>query len=523
MRLIVNFGNSDLKLFCKNSGDAYVFRKREKYFSSLSDLVDSIKKYDVKFDSNGNVLTKAFIKINENNETKEDELERIEFPILKDEIKKIEELEKRKITEVLCFITKQKESKNTDTFLLKEILLGTYGKIVFPNIEFKFATITVNPADYSIILPLYSKFISKINLDDTVISIAQGTPAMCLGLSQSCARVKPDINQYYASNSHETDKATIKKLDIFSKEEKLNSINQLAVDLKNGNYDIAKAKVENSYLSTFPYILDILDYFIYRKNYQFKEALDKLNSLSEKNHSFDEIIKPIKLNLEYIIQADPENFNYSNPKCPFLLLESLANIQLSLNKKDYFNTMALLISFLDVLGNYVMLKALGLESLTFKKGIFEEVNEYIRDNIKLENLSKNKYDKLILAISKPEGIHFVANFSTRRQLIHWVVSNKDNVPEFVQMYFKLDSKYKAFIPFASLRNKLPIAHSVKGISLEAINMALNDNKNNTAYNIFGLIEELYNLVEDSFAISKIYAPYYLDSDKFISIIKKLIL
>ena len=513
MRLLVNLGNSDLKLYCKNSSHSFIFRNRDKYILNLSELVKTLESKDIEFDETGNIRSSVVINIYEETQYNEYEIDRIDFPILQEEIRVIEEYENSKVKEILCFITKQEEHVSTDTFLLKEILLGNYGKTVFSNIDFKFATIKINPADYGLILPLYSEFISKINLDNTVISIAQGTPAMCLGLSQSCARYRPSIKQYYASNKHDTDgRVEIKVMDCFSIDEKNRLINQLAEELKNGNYDLAKNNVANNYLSSFDYINDIIEYFISRKNYKFEDALKKLKSLSSKTDLFDSLINKISDNLNCIILANPEEFDYSNEMCPYLLYESLANVKLSLIKKDYFYTMALLTSFLDVIGNFIILKALCLKTLTYKQGSFMEINQYIVENINILTLSKNKYDKLIKVLGKKDNIQFNSNFFTRKQLLNWIVENKE-VSTFVNNYYILCKKYKGFIPFSTLRNQLPIAHSVKGISLESINNSLNNNK------IEDLINDLYSLIGDYFSNNELFSPYYLDSDSFISLIK----
>lgn len=516
MRLLVNLGNSDLKLYCKNSSNEFIFRNREKYILNLRELVKTIESKNVEFDKNGNILSSVFINIYEDNQYNEYEIERIDFPILKEEVRIIEEYEKCKIEEILCFITKQDENISTDTYLLKEILIGTYGKTVFPNIDFKFATIKINPADYGLILPLYSEFISKINLDNTVISIAQGTPAMCLGLSQSCARYRPSIKQYYASNKHDLDgKVEIKGMDCFSKDEKKRLVNQLAEDLKNGNYDLAKNNVANNFLSSFDYINDIIEYFIFRKNYKFDDALNKLEILSSKTNLFDDLINRITSNLKCLILANPDEFDYSNEMCPYLLYESLANVKLSLIKKDYFYTMALLSAFLDVLADFIIVRALDLNGMNYNKynSSYDEIDRFIDKYFNIYPIT-NKYRDLKNKLIKDESgfYHLQINRNTRKALLNWVKNNL-GVDSSVEKYINLMNKYASFEKFKDLRNKLPIAHSVKGISLESINNSLNNNK------IEDLINDLYSLIEDCFSKNELFSPYYLDSDSFICLLK----
>lgn len=521
MKLIVNFGNSDLKLICKKSSEIFVFRSRNKYYDELNKLVNLISDRNLEFDKEGNVLTSVSLDFIDNNIDINYEIERIEFPILKKEIDKIEEFENKKISEVVCFITKQEKKVPTDTYLLKLILQGRYGQTVFPNINFKFITITENPADYSIIIPLYSKFLSKINLDNTVISVSQGTPAMCVGLCQSCARLKPNIRQYYASNSHETDEIIIKQLKQFSHEEITLLIDDLETDLSNGNYVLAKTKVLKNYLSTFQPLVDILDYFINRKNYKFNEALEKINSVSKKSPVFNIITKDIVENLNFILEANPEEFNYSNPKCPYLLYETLSNIKMSLKNKEYFYTMALMSAFLDVLSDFMIVKALSLEKLTFinKSNSFKEINEYIKSHIKQYPIT-NKDGDLKKKLHEDEYGNFYLNMNvnSRRKLFEWV--NKHSELDItVLSYMEFMKKNQNFIKFKDLRNKLPIAHSVKGVSLEVINQTLREV--DSTNNISKVINDLEMLIRQTLPTEKEFGYYFLDYNKFVDQLRKL--
>ena len=521
MRLIVNLGNSDIKLLCKNSKDIFIFRKRESYLTQLKALSKVLSSKEIEYNEKGEVLTSLFINFDEDNIDKKYEIDRIEFPILKAEINKINEFENEKITEVLCFITKQEKEVVTDTYLIKDILNGELGRKVFPNIKFYFATIKVDPSDYSEVLPLYSEFISKINLDNTVISIAQGTPAMCVGLSQSCARLKPNIRQYYASNNHESNDVIIKKLNQFSNSEINNLISQLSDDFKNGNYEFALKNINNSYLSTFDPIINILKYFIYRKNYQFENALNEINLIANKTTIFNNIIIPIRKNLLNILEANPDEFDYSNEKCPYLLYEMVSNIQLSLERKEYFYTMAFTSAFLDVLADFMIVRALKLDGLTFNKknSSYEEIDRYVDNYSNIYPLTNKNHDIKDKLTKDNEGnIHLFINRNSRRALINWVSSHM-GVDTAVKKYMDLMRINDDFENFKYLRNKLPIAHSVKGISLDEINKSLQNN--DSSNNIFKIVKSLENLIKETLPIDNSYTPYYLDSEKIIKIIRKV--
>lgn len=518
MRLIINLGNSDLKLLCKNSNQEFVFRKREEYFKELNNLINAIEKNEIKFKYNGELENNSIIEYIDSNQNKY-EIERIDFPILKAEIEQIEVFENKKITEVVCFVTKQIVHNYSDTYLLKNILNGIYGKTVFPNIKFIFVTITLDPSDYSTILPMYGEFISKINLENSVVSIAQGTPAMCFGLSQSCARIKPNLHQYYASNDNNFKQVKIKKMDQFSRIEKENLINQLETYLSIGDYDYAKSFVKNSYLSISEPIFDIIDYFIYRKNYKFDEANEKIFALSKKTTIFDEIILPIKKNLSYIIEANPESFNYSNKMCPYLLYESFSNIRLSLIKKDYFYTMALMSSLLDVIADFMIVRALNLDGMNFnnKTSSYPEVDRFVEDKMHIYPMPKSKYKDLVTKLKESDGeYHLLLNRPSRRHLLHWVRDNM-GIDKTVSKYLEIIEKYKGFEQLKNLRNKLPIAHSVKGISLEAINNTLRET--DSTNNINKAIDDLESLINIALPIDDKFEPYYIDSSKFVLIIK----
>lgn len=522
MRLIVNLGNSDIKVFSENTQEDPIFRKRNLFITNLTCLTNEIRDKQVNFLPTGELENTTLIHIKNDENEFDYFVKKIDFPILKNQIKGIQEREKRQILKVFCIITKQNPIVQTDTYLLKDFLLGDYGKTVFPNVEFSFKTITFDPSDYGLVLPFYSKFLSKIDLNNTCVSIAQGTPAMNLGLSQSSVRIKPNIRQYYASNDHENDDVKIKPLVQFSEEEISNQINQLQKFLINGSYDLAKTYVANNYLSNYSPLENILNYFIYRKNYKFKLALHEINKLSDKTSCFNNIVFEIKENLDYLSQIDTNDFDYSDHRSPYILFEFLVNIEISLKNKDYFYTMALTSAFLDVLGDFVIVQALNLSRLTFinKTGSFIEVDEYYNDVIAKRSVS-NKYKDLKTKAKKDnDGIyHLFINRNTRKYLLRWVKDNFET-NKFVSQYLDLMEKYKEFEAFKNLRNKLPIAHSVKGISLEIINNSLKNEIHNNEIN--GLVKDLYSLIKESLDGYKIFSPFYLDGDKFITKIREIL-
>ncbi|MGD1823538.1 MAG: hypothetical protein ACPKM0_12360 [Pleomorphochaeta sp.] len=518
MRLIVNLGNSDLQLHCKKSTNLFVFRKRNNYFIELKNLVNSIENKSEIFNDKGEIVNGKDIEFIDADNNKH-YIEKLEFPILKAEIDKINQISYQEITEVLCFITKQNPIKNSDTFLLINILNGEFGKKVFPKITFKYVLIDADPSDYSVIISTYSEILSKMNLDNTVISIAQGTPAMGLGLSQSCARLKPSIKQFYASNKNEYRDVIVKEMDQFSKTEKENLLNQLETYLSIGNYDYAKSFIKGSYLSIYEPLIDIVDYFIYRKNYKFEDALIKIKSIKRRSNIFNDIIINIERNLNYILDADPNSFDYSNINCPYLLYETLSNIKLSLNNKDYFYTMALMSALLDVLADFMIVRALNLDSLTFnnKYGSFIEVDLFLENNINLYPIT-NKYKdiKNKLINTDLEKIHLPMNRNTRKCLLRWV---KDyiSIDTVVGEYMLFMDKYSDFAAFKDLRNKLPIAHSVKGISLYAINNTLN--KLDSSNNIDKALCDIDNLISKLISTKEQFNEYSLDYKLFMNKIR----
>lgn len=475
MKLLTNLGNSDLSLIYENPElRDDIYRNKTSFSTSIRDLKEEIRKSKTVFNEDGMVLDNSL-------SFHSSSVKQLKMEILKTSINEISSKFGKPIDTVFCFCTKQEPSNETDTFNFSFLLKGNFGKCYFPNIKFFFFDVTCNPADYKEAYNYYNKFfeegkiIDKENEGEFVVSISQGTPAMSYSLSSVVSKFYPSIPQFYTSQV-QVKKTEVKKLYLFSNKEINRQIVSYCNYLKEGSYKSAADYLNSSFIKKVKGLAELTKYYDARSKYSFDSAYDNVLVLKKENESLFNIVeksitglnKFSNLTLYKEINGKKiEYFDYLNPDYIILLFETLQNVKFNYKKGDYLLSIAFMTSFLDCINICFIAKAANIKEMYYNGNEnYVKLNDFCKKNIfpcskKNYKDLNNKWNNEILTTTGP----------VISQLIKWF-SKQENALPFIKELAGYQLKNNNFQAFRSLRNKLPIAHSMDSVGESKINESL---------------------------------------------------
>jgi len=474
MKLLLNFGNSELHAI-QSDGKEFVFRSRDMFSNNLQSLCQALKGYTGSLDKNGNLS--PYLKVYDFNTKQNIEIKNISMPILQSTLSFFDE-KGTPITEIKAFCTKQNDTAQSsqDTALLIPICEGIVGKSLFPNVSFSFEIIKKDPSDYATMFNWYADFFNDFENDgNTVVLIAQGTPAMSYGLSYLCAQKYPGIKQYYASHRNRgsnREHIEFTSLKLFSKYVAKEQIERYCTFLDHGEYDaaISVAKTD-SVLVQIPGLIELASYFFMRSSYRFNEAHASIQKVKELQPELIEIIKDTLIGFYHFEECKiKDDMDCLNAYLPYLIYETLQNCRYAFEIKNYYLSVGFLFSFFEIYQRAIITRYMHLSSLNFdgKTGSYTELDTYFESIVFPDILShKNDYKDLIKQWegSKP-NLHLSGDVP--RHLLKWM-SSQSNDPTYKRAYDLL--KNIDLGDLKKLRNKSPMAHSLNSITEEQINNA----------------------------------------------------
>lgn len=475
MKLLTNLGNSDLSLIYENPElRDDIYRNKTSFSTSIRDLKEEIRKSKTVFNEDGMVLDNSL-------SFHSSSVKQLKMDILKTSINEISSKLGKPIDTVFCFCTKQEPSNETDTFNFSFLLKGNFGKCYFPNIKFFFFDVTCNPADYNEAYNYYNKFfeegkkIDKENEEEFVVSISQGTPAMSYSLSSVVSKFYPSIPQFYTSQI-QVKKTEVKRLYLFSNKEINRQLVSYCNYLKEGSYKFAADYLNSSFIKKVPGLPELTKYYDARSKYSFDSAYKYVSVLEKKNESLFNVVKKSITGLnkfsnltlyKEINGKKIEYFDYLNPYYIILLFETLQNVKFNYKKGDYLLSIAFMTSFLDCINICFIAKAANIKEMYYNGNKnYVELNDFCKKNIfpcskkEYKDLN-NKWNNEILNTTGP----------VLSQLIKWF-SKRENALPFIKELASYQLENKSFQDFRSLRNKLPIAHSMDSVGESKINESL---------------------------------------------------
>jgi len=479
MKLLVNLGNSDIhiRFFNSSLGDP-IYRNKASFSSLLLELVEVIRKSDVKFSTDGHVMGTLMFH--------DEKVERVFMPILSQEIKAIQETTRKSVDSVICICTRQDDSNGAesqlDTFGFKSLLNGPFGHGCLPGIGFDFLTIGCDPSDYGDVFKEYEQILGGLDLSDASVAIAQGTPAMCYALSSLAARNNPGIPQYYASHGDLSNLSytRIIPLNLFSREEIIKQIDSFCSLMKGGLYTAAREFVKTSCLrGRVAGIEELTEYFISRSGYSFSDAWSHLMILREKNKPLYDSLGDSVIDLDKFSSCtkkvdnacgnkkDDSYLDYLNTAFPTLLFETLQNVRFNYEIGNYLLAVALMTSFLDVMYMCIIARELNLEDLVFSQVHgYPSLNSFISTTVipSLDSSNGKDFDDIVKNWKKQTGkednlMVFNVNGASETALVKWFVGQGCARKE-TKILASFQKRQKRFLDFRRLRNNMPIAHSM---------------------------------------------------------------
>lgn len=474
MKLLLNFGNSDLHAI-KADGMEFVFRSRDMFSNNLQSLIQALKVYTGSLDKDGNLS--PYLKVYDYNTKQNIEIKNISMPILQSMLSFFYE-KGTPITEIKAFCTKQNDTaqNSQDTALLIPICEGIVGKSLFPDVSFSFEIIKKDPSDYAMMFSWYADFFNGFANDgETVVLIAQGTPAMSYGLSYFCAQKYPGIKQYYASHKNRgtsRDHIEFTSLNLFSKYVAKEQIERYCTFLDHGEYDAAISVAKSdSVLVQIPGLVELASYFFMRSNYRFNEAYASILKVEELQPELIEMIKDTLIGFDHFEECKiNDDMDCLNDYLPYLIYETLQNCRYTFEIKNFYLSVGFLFSFFEIYQRAIITRYMNLTTLSFerKTDSYRELDIFFESIIFPDILShKNDYKDLIKRWeeSKP-NLHLSGDVP--RHLLKWMSNHSTNRVYKTAYDLLKNTKLK---DLKELRNKSPMAHSLNSITEEQINAA----------------------------------------------------
>lgn len=499
MRLIVNFGNKEITALNKDE-KKYLPSDRLSFFNKVRGLAEALNACNIDdIDKDGNLLNPLNIL---DVDGKQHLIAKVEFPILAAEVDTALKYSKEEQLYVTAFVTRQTKGGEPwqDTFVIPEILLGNYGKKVFPNVLFEFEEINCNPSDYSEVHKEYSDWFSSRQFDgEVIVAIASGTPAMINALATCSIRYCKKVKQFYSSRE-ENDKTYVYDLKFFTENEFSIAKERFKTTFEGGDYASAKILISQPPLSYIPGVDSFVEYFDCRRNYRFKEAKEKYKQCISCNESVYPL-EACSVNLEkmqsFIDSIGKNNCDYSKDGAIFTLYESLLNAEFFYEKEQYFTAVAFFNAFLDMITNYLIGKAVGCSmKYDFNKEWYLGLDECI------ERIDSNCLAQLF----SDENSKNRGSKAKKNKLLQWLSDRTEDQiginPKVIKDFCHVYNRQGEFIDFGRLRNSLPIAHNPKGISREEIEKTLriDDDTNpqiNSDNKFIGVVHVLKNILINS--------------------------
>lgn len=508
MRLIINFGNQDITAKESGKKDSFLpcgkdrefgYASRVQFFSKVLEDVD-----DFSIEEDGSLSNPFYIK--KGPDGIDHTFTTFDFPILRKEIKKALEISGQESLHVTAFVTRQDDKNESykDTYGIVDILNGSYGKNVFPNVQFDFVEIHCDPSDFLLVHEEYSRWFSSQEFNEEVmVVVGPGTPAMVNALATCSIRYCNKLKQFYSS--YKNKKTEVLKLSFFTNSEFAVAKDKLKKAFEAGDYTVAKILISEPPLSYIPGLDCFVDYFDNRRNYKFVDACKCYKECITCNDIFYPLEAcSIKLDeMQNFINGDNKgNYDYTKDGAVFVLFESLLNAEFFYEKEQYFTAVAFLNAFLDMMTNYLIGKALGFNmKYNSKECWYYGLDKVIQEKVFCSDVVKNKYEDDINAWGKEHNLK-----KDKEKLIEMMaimpegeLSIKQDVLNRSNKTFKRQSSFRTF---GNLRNSLPIAHNPKGISRDEIEKTLKNDWYSVpeicADNKFiGVVEVFKNILIDS--------------------------
>lgn len=475
MKLLMNLGNSDVRTSIEGSNEDYVFRTRDKFEDRIRNIIRALSGAKDTLQEDGSF--QPALPVYDAEPKQNVLLTRISFPIIRQSIQGLGS-SAESVEEIHCFLTKQNNPKvkQQDTKYLQDLLVCV-GERLFPHIAFSFSTLEGNPSDFQEMLDQYRLFFQENTFTDTEIGviIAQGTPAMCYGLSYACAERHPLVRQWYAA--HKGNGTILKPLALFSKQTYRNAVLSFCKLHQQGEYKALETVVEESpILSAIPGIWDLCRYFQERSLYHFPKALEHLSALQESNPQLAEALQASSVGLDTIPSCIPEQSKgvpqlyYENENIPYLVYENLQNCLFEYNRDNIYHALGLFTAFLDILCATLVAQMIYPEPFVFDRQAngYPALDSFFESrmypDIQTHGLEK-EYKFIIDDWNNRKVIRFTGG--APMLVLKWFAS-QENSPAYIKDFSAFFTKYKGCQALKDLRNKSPIAHNMSGTSREKI-------------------------------------------------------